>query len=413
MKIAIVGAGAAGYFTAVNLKELASGVEVVIFEASSRSLSKVVVSGGGRCNLTNSFEAVGKLSEVYPRGYNLLKKAFKIFDYKDAFEWFEQRGVELVTQDDECVFPRSQDSQQVVDTFVQLAENYDVMVKHSHKVQSIVSQEDGMYKLSFEDAKLKDQLFDAVVVTSGGSPKVEGLNMLKNFDLSIENPVPSLFTFNIPNNTITELMGAVAPCAKLSLASSKFSSVGVVLITHWGLSGPAVLRLSSYAARELEQREYNSMLKVSWVGAVTPEAVLSELKSIIASNGAKLVTSVRAFDLPARLWAELLTKSGISLERRFAELGSKGLNKLTNTLTNDEFRIEGQSRFREEFVTCGGVSLSEVDAQSLESKKYPNLYFAGEVLDIDGVTGGFNLQSAWTTAYCVARSLAEKMHEKN
>lgn len=412
MKIAIIGAGAAGYFAAINLKELAPQAQVTIFESSSQSLTKVGLSGGGRCNLTNSFAKISKLSEAYPRGYNLLKRAFKIFDHTDAYQWFERRGVKLTLQDDECVFPQSQSSQQIIDTFTDSAARCGIVVKHSHRVESVLEGEQGGYIVEFADAKLSAQVFDAVVVTTGGSPRVEGLDMLKGLDLEIVNPVPSLFTFNLPGDSITQLMGTVVSDARLSLGGSKFSAEGVVLITHWGLSGPAVLRLSSYGARLLESRDYASPLAVSWVGARSSESVLGELKQMIAENGAKLVTSVRPFNLPARLWNVLVEKSGISLERRFAELGSKGLNRLTNTLINDEYRIEGQSRFREEFVTCGGVALGNIDAQSCESRKYENLYFAGEVLDVDGVTGGFNLQAAWTTGYCVAKSLSQKCKQK-
>ncbi len=408
MKIAIIGGGAAGYFAAINMKELNPSLEVTIFEATGQSLSKVKVSGGGRCNLTNTFLGISDLSRAYPRGDKLMKRVFKSFDNRDTIEWFERRGVKLTAQEDECIFPVSQSSQEIIDCFVDSAERLGVTVKHSHKVELIKPLSEGGYEISFLDAKLPALEFDRVVLTTGGSPKPEGMSMLKELSIEIVPPVPSLFSFNIPNNPITQLMGAVAESAEVSLVGSKLTASGALLITHWGMSGPAVLRLSSYGARLLNERDYKATISVNWIGERRTERVLEELRRTISQHGAKLVTSVNPFAIPSRLWMALLLKSGISHERRFVEIGSKGLNRLVNMITNDEYQLSGLTHFRDEFVTCGGVSLNSVKLSSCESKEHEGLYIAGELLDIDAITGGFNLQAAWSTAYIVAESASRK-----
>lgn len=409
MNIAIIGGGAAGYFSAINLRELMPEARVTIFEGSSRSLSKVAVSGGGRCNLTNTFLGVTDLAKVYPRGAKLMKRACMLFDNRDTIEWFESRGVALTAQADECIFPMSQEASQIVETFVTLVQTLGVEVRHSCRVSMITPHGscEG-YTLSFESEEQEDMEFDRVVVTTGGSSREDGYDIFSKLSLKIEPPVPSLFTFNIPNNPITQLMGAVVEGAEVSILASKFSAKGALLITHWGMSGPAILKLSAYGARLLSERDYQTQISVNWVGERRTERVMQELQRIISLHGAKLVTNVKPFDLPTRLWMAVLIKSGIAHERRFAEIGSKGLNRLVNTLTNDEYFVSGQSRFREEFVTCGGVSLSSVNLSSCEARSHKGLYIAGEALDVDAITGGFNLQAAWSTAFLVASHIAEK-----
>ncbi len=406
MNIAIIGGGAAGYFAAVNIMEMAPSSQVTIYEAASRSLAKVAVSGGGRCNLTNSFEEVADLRQVYPRGAKLMKSIFRTFDHISTQEWFEQRGVELVTQSDQCIFPASQDAQQIVSTLIDLATEFGVTIKHSHRVERIVRREDGGYRLLFRDAKLADREFDCVVVTTGGSPRIDGFDMLRDLDLPIVSPVPSLFSFNIADDPITQLMGTVVDPARVSLRGSRLSASGALLITHWGVSGPAILKLSSHGARELKEREYKAVVAINWLNDRGKEEVLDELHRFITANRAKMVTTLNPFGLTSRLWCELLRRASISDERRYAELGSKGINRLVEVLTGDEYQISGKSTFKEEFVTCGGVSLKAIDYSSMEAKEYPNLYFAGEVLDVDAVTGGFNLQAAWSMAYIVAKAIS-------
>lgn len=311
MNIAIIGGGAAGYFAAINIKELSAEHSVTIFEAADKTLSKVGVSGGGRCNLTNSFSEVHALEKAYPRGAKLMKRALKIFDHNSTKEWFEQRGVELVTQEDQCIFPKSQSSQQIIDTFVRLAKLHDIEVKLSHRVKLIERHEMG-YRVSFCDPKLAEKDFDVVVLCAGGTTTVDGFSLLAKLNIKIESPVPSLFTFNIPNDPITKLMGAVVEPAQISLRGSKLSSSGALLITHWGMSGPAVLKLSSYGARLLNEADYCATIAVNWADDKSPERVLALLQRLILDNSAKLVTSAKPLNLPSRIWLMLLIKAGIS-----------------------------------------------------------------------------------------------------
>lgn len=408
MNIAIIGGGAAGFFAAINLVKLGAVASITIYEAGVEVLSKVEASGGGRCNLSNSFEGVKSPSSVYPRGSGLIKRAFKVFDYSDTFNWFTEHGVELVTQEDGCVFPRSQSSMEIVDLFMGLCIELGIKIKMQHRVSSVEKNAEG-FRLSFKNVELDSVCCDAVVVTTGGSPRREGLAMLEGLPLGIVDPVPSLFSFNIVDDPIVELMGAVAENVSVGFQGTKFKASGALLITHWGVSGPAILRLSSYAARYLSERDYRARLSVNWINVGVEQSVRSELESIIKFNAQKLVSSIRPYDLPSRLWVSLLKKAAVSEQRRWAELGSKGINRLVNVLTNDEYEVQGKGSFKDEFVTCGGVGLDSVNLTTLEARECENLYFAGEVLDVDAVTGGFNLQAAWSTGYVVADSLEKAL----
>lgn len=388
MKTAIVGGGAAGYFLAINLKEMMPEMEVVIFERSNRVLSKVKVSGGGRCNCTNSFEEISDLSRVYPRGYRLMKRLMNVFDYRDAYRWFESHGVPLVTQEDHCVFPRAQDSQVIIDCFLTLADRYGVKLYTNTPVGSI-EQLDG---------------FDFVAVTTGGSPKAEGLKWLASLGHEIENPIPSLFTFNVEDSALRQLMGTVVE-TEVKLAGTKFSADGPLLITHWGVSGPAVLKLSSYGARYLEESNYHASLVVNWLHRPEDE-VYTLLNEMVRRERDRLIGSCAVGGLTQRLWTYLTERALGGDVRRWGELNRKEMNRLINTLTGDLYHIEGRGKYKDEFVTAGGIALQGVNSSTLESRHRPGLYFAGEVLDVDGVTGGFNFQAAWTTAYTVARSIA-------
>ena len=386
MRTAIIGGGAAGFFLAINLKEMMPTMGVTIFEKSKKVLAKVEVSGGGRCNCTNSFEAVRDLSQVYPRGHRLMKRLFKTFNYRDAYAWFERHGVRLVTQDDECVFPASQDSHTIINTFLLYAKRLGVEILTERKITSL--------------DELKD--YDFIIVTTGGMPKT----MLPMVSEPVEEPVPSLFTFNINDDDLRALMGTVVEEATAYIPGTNFKASGPLLITHWGMSGPAILRLSSYAARELHTHQYQMPLAINWSSRKDAE-VQTELQTIIAQHPQKQLATIRPFNLPTRLWAYLLEKTlGERAQYRWQHLTQKDLNRLTNCLCNDSYQITGRAAFKDEFVTCGGVSLSAVDANTLESKYLPRVFFAGEVLDIDGVTGGFNFQAAWTTAYVVAQAIA-------
>jgi hypothetical protein len=388
MRTAIIGGGAAGFFTAINLKEMMPGMEITIFERADRVLAKVEISGGGRCNCTNTFAEVRDLSQVYPRGHRLMKKLFNIFDHRDAYEWFERHGVKLTIQEDQCVFPVSQDSHTIISMFLAEARRHHIEIKTGTRVASL--------------GELAD--FDYIVVTTGGSPKEEGLRWLNE---EIVKPVPSLFTFRIEDKRLQELMGTVAEEASVFIPGTKMRAHGALLITHWGMSGPAILRLSSHAARLLAESDYRLPLCVNWTGKNENE-VACELNDIILRHSQKQVASIRPSALPSRLWNLLAAKClGDRALYRWRDLNKKELNRLTNLLTNDCYQIAGRAAFKEEFVTCGGIALTAVNAATLESKKTPHLYFAGEVLDIDGVTGGFNFQAAWTTAYTVCCAIRD------
>ena len=391
MRTAIVGGGAAGIFLAVNLKEMMPEMDITIFERSKRVLAKVEVSGGGRCNCTNSFAQVSDLSQVYPRGHRLMKRLFHVFNQEDAYQWFESHGVPLVTQDDECVFPQAQDSHAVINCFLSLAHRYRVNICTGRKIQSL------------------DELsgYDYVAVTTGGSPKGDGLRWLADLEHEIEAPVPSLFTFSIADERLRALQGLVVEDAVAFVSGTKYRAEGPLLITHWGVSGPAILKLSSYAARHLAECEYKAPLAISWLQQ--PESDLqTALQEMALRQPQKQLTTSNPFGLQQRLWSYLLEKTlGQRALSRWCELNKKNVSRLVNVLKNDTYQIAGRAAFKDEFVTCGGVSLKAVNPSTLESRHVPHLFFAGEVLDIDGVTGGFNFQAAWTTAYTIAQSIAK------
>lgn len=389
-RVAIVGAGAAGCFIAANLGTMATGVDVTIFESGPRPMAKLAITGGGRCNITNSFEGIRSLKEAYPRGESVMKRALKEFSQDDTVRWFTEAGVPLVLQDDNCWFPRSQDAMDVV-RCLERSMSY-ATLRLRTPVTSVTPGASG-YLVNGEP-------FDIVIITSGGA--VHGIPFLSS--ISVEKPVPSLFTFRIDDKGLRSLMGIVVDAA-ISIPGAGFKASGPLLVTDWGLSGPATLKLSSYAARYLADCGYKAPLCVNWMN-LREDEVRDMLQETMANNTQKLVTSTHL--LPARLWEHIVRRSGLREDIRWAELGSKGLNKLISTLTADNFRIDGKSRFREEFVTCGGVSLEEVSVSTLESKRFPGLYFAGEVLDIDAITGGFNLQAAWSTGYIVAKAIASR-----
>jgi len=401
MKVAIIGGGAAGFFSAINVKYNYPDSTVTIFEKSNKVLAKLKISGGGRCNVTNACASIAELSKAYPRGEKKLKKAFKIFNNKDTMKWFETRNVPLEIQDDNCVFPKSQDSESIISCFLDEAKSKGINIKLNSQAVSLESNKDKI-ALRFKD-KNESFLFDKVIVTTGGSPKKTGLNWLEDTGIEIVDPVPSLFTFNMPDESIRALMGIVTEKSIISLQGTKLKGDGALLITHWGMSGPAVLKLSSFGARLMSESNYHFKVNVDWTGISNQNKVFDELSAISQKNQNKKIANAKAYGLPERLWLFLLAKKDIPQDKKWGELGKKGLNKLTSVLTNDEYTIRGKTTFREEFVTCGGVSLDSIDFNTMQSKKIPNLYFAGEVLDIDGITGGYNFQAAWTTAFIAAK----------
>ena len=390
-RIAVIGAGAAGCFCAAELRRRLPAVKVDVYESGPKPLAKVAITGGGRCNLTNSFEGIRSLGEAYPRGERLMKRLLRVFSQEDTWRWFENAGVPLVLQDDHCVFPRSQDAMDIVHALLRRMEGVNLLLRTPVHTIGPNLTVDG-------------EAYDAVVVTTGGAPK--GLPLLEGLDLEWVPTVPSLFTFTIQDEGLRALMGLVVE-ATVSIPGTTFKADGPLLITDWGLSGPAVLKLSSYTARHLHDAGYKAPLSINWLSLSEAET-RTLLEELSTANPRKQVSNTPPAGLQARLWNYLTIKAGLRPDIRWAELGSKGLNKLVNTLAQDSYTIAGKTKFRDEFVTCGGVALSNLNPATLESKQYPGLYFAGEVLDIDAITGGFNLQAAWTTGYVAAQSIASK-----
>ena len=428
IKTAIVGGGAAGFFLALHLKEKCPSMEVTIFERSSHLLRKVKVSGGGRCNCTNTFADVSDLSSVYPRGHRLMKRLLKGFSQHDAYAWFEHHGIPLTVQPDHCVFPAAQDAQVVIDCFLHHARRLGVIIRTGCPVTAVTPNPSAAapaLTLSLADAP--DERFDFVALTTGGQPRMENLQPLAHLGHAIEAPVPSLFTFSIDDPALHALMGTVVdystdgdpsvPNVIVGLPGTKFRASGAILITHWGLSGPAILKLSSYAARYLAEQGYCAPLTVNWTGQ-NEEQVQQHLLRLLAEHPRRQITTFHPFNLPTRLWSYLLEKAQTSGNYDITptstplSLSKRAINRLVALLTADIYTIASRAPFKDEFVTCGGIALSAVNPSTLESRHCPHLYFAGELLDIDGITGGFNFQAAWTTAYTAATAIAQAASSK-
>jgi len=421
-RVAIIGAGAAGCFCAVQLRRMAPELSVTVFEAGPKPLAKVAITGGGRCNLTNDFQGIRSLAEAYPRGERVMKRALKAFSQDDTIRWFQAEGVPCTLQADHCWFPESQDAMDIVHCMLRGLKGVDlrlntpvVSVSAGLAVVSGPTASENYFsgrypKSQFPEAIanpthtttalfVNGEAFDFVVVTTGGAAK--GVPFLEGLELELVPPVPSLFTFTVPDPGLRSLMGLVVD-ASIGLQGTSYKADGPLLITDWGLSGPATLKLSSHAARHLAETGYKGTLTINWLNANENE-VRALLQKSATENPQKQVSSTHL--LQARLWSHLLEKAGLRKNLRWAELGSKGLNRLTATLISDSYPLIGKSKFREEFVTAGGVALDNINLNTLECKRHPGLYFAGEVLDIDAITGGFNLQAAWSTGYVCAKSI--------
>ncbi len=399
MRIAIIGGGAAGFFAAINIKMKSPDAKVTIYERGTHPLAKVKVSGGGRCNLTNSFANISSLNRVYPRGEKLMNRALKHFSHRDTYQWFEEHGVKLVTQDDECVFPRSQSSGEIIDTFLKLSRKYGVDIVSGINIETI-RKDEGIFYLDIKGGDVISA--DIVIVTIGGTSERRLSKLLENIPVNITSTLPSLFSFNINHSPLNELTGCVIANSYVSLCGSKLQSNGALLITHWGMSGPAILKLSSYAAKELYDVDYKAKISVNWCGERNEDGVRATLEGIITENPKKQLSTVVPFNLTSRFWNYLLSRSGVMADRKWGEIGRKNINSIIQVLTNDVYEISDKSTHKEEFVTCGGVDLKSINLSTLCAKECSNIYFAGEVLDIDAITGGFNLQAAWSTAHMVS-----------
>lgn len=403
--LVVIGGGAAGFFCAINAARLNPLLKVTILEKSNKVLSKVKVSGGGRCNVTHNCFEVQELVKRYPRGQNFLKKAFHWFSTQDTINWFNERGVKLKTEADGRIFPVTNTSQTIIDCLLKEANKYSVTIQLSSEVTAIDKLDEGFEITIANNQKL---LANFICIASGGYPKTVQFNWLTQVGHSIESPVPSLFTFNIPNNAITQLMGISVDNAQVKIVGSKLQNNGPLLVTHWGLSGPAVLKLSAYGARELSNQNYHFKILVNWLAQYNEQSLKEEWHYLRQQYSNSKMVNKNPFELPTRLWLYLLQVSGINDSLRWADINSKQQNLLIKSLTAQEFDVKGKTTFKEEFVTCGGIKLTEVDANTLQSKLVPHLFFAGEVLDIDGITGGFNFQNAWTTGFIAAKAIAQQ-----
>jgi predicted Rossmann fold flavoprotein len=395
-RIAVIGGGAAGFFAAIHAKRNKPDAEVIIFEKTAKVLQKVRISGGGRCNVTHHCKDTEKLLKHYPRGLELLKTAFQYFAVTDTIHWFEREGVRLKTEADGRMFPKSDSSEDIVKALTHAAQKAGVKVMLKNSIVS-VNKLKNRFELSILNGT--KQQFDKVIVTTGGHPKLESYNWLKQLGHNIIPPVPSLFTFNIPNNPLEGLTGVSTPQAQVALPAINFKSVGPILITHWGLSGPAVLKCSAFAAKWMNECGYHFSCEVDWLPTITPEVALNLIKEATAQHPKKNFNNLQIFDIPARLWLRICTICGIGERQKAAETGKKHHKSLIIQLKAMPLEVNGKTTFKEEFVTAGGVDCNEIYAHTMESKIVPGLFFAGEVLDIDGVTGGFNFQAAWTTGY--------------
>ena len=401
MKIAIIGAGAAGCFAAANIP-YREGTEVVVFEKTGKAMQKVKVSGGGRCNVTHSCFDLQELAEKYPRGKQLLRKTFHRFSPADTISWFGQRGVALKTEADDRMFPVTDDSQTIIDCIWKAMMKEKVQVRFHKSLTRIERQEQG-FMLHFADKTTYSA--DKVLISTGGYPKQEQYAWIEELPQAVETPVPSLFTFNVPQHPVTELMGLSAEVT-VKIMGTKFKEQGPLLITHWGFSGPVVLRCSAWAARTLHEKNYQFSISINWLLETTDADLKEQIAYLRREEGRQLLQHKNPFGLPRRLWEYLLVRSGISDSTRWGELPAAQQNKLFENLLRDTYEVKGKTTFKEEFVTCGGVELKDLDPQTMESRRHKGLYFAGEATDVDGITGGFNFQNAWTGAWVAAQSIS-------
>lgn len=397
----VVGGGAAGFFAAIQAAENRTAGKILILEKSTKLLAKVKVSGGGRCNVTHDCPEPKKLASHYPRGEKPLRSIFRIYDAAKLIDWFEQRGVTLKVEEDGRMFPVTDDSQTIIDCFMHIAREHKVEIKMGEEVTAVERESNFKVITSLGKTFFGKKL----LIATGGSPKRESYEWIERLGHTIKNPIPSLFTFNDSEKNFKELMGVSVPNAEVRIAGSKLSNTGPLLITHWGLSGPAVIKLSAWAAEYLHSIHYTFTALVSWIGPFKEEEVKQYLLDYKSTKGKQKVFINPLFGLPQRIWSKLCTLSEIGEEKIWAELPQKNLNRLMEHIIRCPFHIKGKTTFKEEFVTCGGVDLKDVDIERMESKLVPGLFFAGEVLNIDGETGGFNFQAAWSTAYIVAQSL--------
>lgn len=397
--VLIVGGGAAGYFCAINLAESNPKLKIAIIERGKEVLTKVRISGGGRCNVTHACFEPNELTKFYPRGEKELRGPFHQFASGDTIDWFEKHGVDLKIEDDGRMFPTSDSSQTIIDCFLNAAEKCKIDLHTSQSVQSIFKAENH-WKL---DTQNESFTCEKLILATGSNPKI--WDLLAQMGHKIIEPVPSLFTFNIKDKRIIDLPG-ISAIATVEVKGTKLTSTGPLLITHWGMSGPAILKLSAWGARILNEKKYQFNISVNWLNDKEASETDKFLRDVKQEHAKKSVGNKSPFDFPNRLWQSIVLASSISLETKWADLTKIDLQNLVNQLTNATYNVNGKSTFKEEFVTAGGIDLKEINFKTMQSKHFENLYFTGEIVNIDAITGGFNFQNAWTSAYIVAKEIS-------
>ncbi len=404
-KLVVIGGGAAGFFCAVNAARMYPNLQVTILEKTGKLLSKVKVSGGGRCNVTHACFSMADMIKKYPRGEKFLKKAFHHFFTTDTIAWFKERGVELKTEADGRMFPITNNSQTIIDCLLTEASKYNVHIEMNTDVKALAKENEQWVLTTSSDKKIGA---DSVCIAAGGAQKLSQSDWLIKLGHSIEEPVPSLFTFNMPGNAITKLMGLSVENAVVKIAGEKIQQSGPILITHWGMSGPAVLKTSAYAAILLAKSNYNFTAIINWLPAYNEITLKGKMQLLRFDMATTKIQNKNPFALPSRLWEYLLLQSDVKEGIRWADLPAKEQNKLIKNLCAQEFLVKGKTTFKEEFVTAGGIKTEEINVNSMESKLHAGLFFAGEVINVDGVTGGFNFQNAWTTGWIAALGIGLK-----
>ncbi|MCC9165595.1 NAD(P)/FAD-dependent oxidoreductase [Pontibacter harenae] len=407
--VVVIGGGAAGFFGAIACAEANAETEVILLEKTNKLLSKVRVSGGGRCNVTHQCYVPTTFSQHYPRGAKQLKEAFKTFGATETVAWFEQRGVQLKAEADGRMFPVTDSSDTIIDCLLREANKAGVQIRKGagvERIEVLKSDSSNQQQFVLHLSNGNTIKADKILVSTGGNPKAQNYDWLRKIGHTIKEPVPSLFTFNVPASPLKELQGISVPQAKVRVAGQKLEYEGPLLITHWGYSGPAVLKLSAWGARIFSDLNYSFTALINWIPEFTEETLRENLQNYRQAHPKKVVSTNPLFGLPQRLWKALTALAEVPTETIWAELPAKNTNKLVEALLRAPFEVNGKTTFKEEFVTCGGIDLSQINMRTMESRVVPGLYFAGEVIDVDGITGGFNFQAAWTTGYLAGRAMA-------
>jgi predicted Rossmann fold flavoprotein len=402
-QLVVIGGGAAGFFCAVNTARLNPLLRVTILEKSNKLLSKIKVSGGGRCNTTHALFEVPELARRYPRGQNFIKKTSHWFNPGHTIEWFAERGVQLKTEPDGRMFPVTDNSQTIIDCLLKEAGRYGIEIMMQSEVTSL---EFIGNQWSIKTTDHRQYTTDYICIACGGYPKASMFKWILQLGHTIEDPVPSLFTFNMPHNPVTQLMGVSVEKAVVKIPGTKLAEEGPLLITHWGMSGPVILRLSAWGARQLATMNYVFQAQVNWLPDYNEQNLRDDWQSLRDEYGSQKISAKNPFGLPARLWIYLLTCSGIQEHIRWSDLATAEKNRLIKNLVAQEYQVQGKTTFKEEFVTCGGIKLSEINPNTMESRICPGIFFAGEIMDVDGITGGFNFQQAWTSGWIAAKAIA-------